>query len=31
MTDLAMLEVDARGASATWDEYVTDEYGQHPT
>jgi hypothetical protein len=30
MTHLAMLEVDAEGASTTWGEYVTEEYGQHP-
>ena len=31
MTHLAMLEVDDKGASATWGEYVTDEeYRQLP-
>ncbi len=31
MTHLAMLEVDAGGASASWGEHVTDEqYGQRP-
>jgi hypothetical protein len=30
MTHLALLEVAARGVSATWGEYVTDEYGRHP-
>ena len=30
MTHLVILEVDVEGTSATWGEYGTDEYGQHP-
>ncbi len=31
MTPFAMLQVDEHGASAAWDEHVTDdEYGQDP-